>query len=42
MLKEGCHSDKNIVHNIDLKLVSDEAIVRYIYKTTIKFEATQK
>ncbi|MBQ8997125.1 MAG: leucine-rich repeat domain-containing protein [Clostridium sp.] len=42
VLKEGCHSGKNIVHNIDLKLASDDAIVRDIYKTTIKFEATQK
>lgn len=42
VLKAGCNAGNNLIHNIDLKLASNQAHKADIYKTVIKFEAEQK
>lgn len=42
VLKDNCDSGNNNIHNIDLKLASNQAHKPDVYKTTIKFEAVQK
>lgn len=42
ILKDGCNAGNNLIHNIDLKLASNQAHKADVYKTVIKFEAEQK
>ena len=42
VLKDSCNTGNDLVHNIDLKLSSNQAYKADVYKTVIKFEAEQK
>lgn len=42
VLKDSCNAGNNLIHNIDLKLASNQAHKADVYKTVIKFEAEQK